>query len=132
MPVLVSLIVVTGTVVGLVLATAGGKPAGTERSPVVPGSGSAPAGIAVPVVPLLGGTTEAGRAVPVAPASPAAGAGPGVPSVKVAPLRGLRQAGLLVVAPFSLSRHVLITVSRQPGVTSADPIEAAKVKINGT
>jgi len=133
MPVLVSLVVVTGTVVGLVLATAGGKPAaGTERSPVVPGSGSAPAGIAAPVVPLLGGTTEAGRAVPVAPASPAAGAGPGVPSVKVAPLRGLRQAGLLVVAPFSLSRHVLITVSRQPGVTSADPIEAAKVKINGT
>ena len=133
MPVLVSLVVVTGTVVGLVLATAGGKPAaGTEWSPVVPGSGSAPAGIAAPGVPLLGGTTEAGRAVPVAPASPAAGAGPGVPSVKVAPLRGLRQAGLLVVAPFSLSRHVLITVSRQPGVTSADPIEAAKVKINGT
>jgi len=60
MPVLVSLIVVTGTVVGLVLATAGGKPAGTERSPVVPGSGSAPAGIAVPVVPLLGGTTDSG------------------------------------------------------------------------
>jgi cell wall-associated NlpC family hydrolase len=37
-----------------------------------------------------------------------------------------------VVAPFSLSRQVLAAVARQPGVTGAEPIEAAKIKINGT
>jgi peptidoglycan DL-endopeptidase CwlO len=132
-PVLVSLLVVTGTVAGVVLATAGGKPAaGTGTYPAVPSYRPAPAGSAAPVVPLLGGTTEVDRAVPVASLSPAASARSGGPDTKVAPLRGLRQADLLVVAPFSLSRHVLATVSRQPGVTSADPIEAAKVKINGT
>ena len=35
------------------------------------------------------------------------------------------------MAPFSLSRQVLATVTRQPGVTGAEPIEAAKIKING-
>ena len=50
---------------------------------------------------------------------------------EVAPLSGLRQADLLVVAPFSLSRHVLAAVSAQSGVTSADPIEAARITING-
>ncbi|HET9973943.1 MAG TPA: NlpC/P60 family protein [Streptosporangiaceae bacterium] len=54
-----------------------------------------------------------------------------VKSGGVAPLRGLKRAGLLVVAPFSLSRQVLNTVARQPGVTGAEPIEAAKIKING-
>jgi cell wall-associated NlpC family hydrolase len=51
--------------------------------------------------------------------------------VTVAPLNGLRQADLLVVAPFSLSGRVLAKVAGQPGVTGAVPIEAAKVKING-
>jgi len=131
-PVLVSLLVVTGTAAGVVLATAGGTPsAGTGTYPAVPSA--RPAAVsAAPVVPLPGGTTEAGWAVPVASPRPAGSAGSGVPDTKVAPLRGLRQADLLVVAPFSLSRQVLATVSRQSGVTSADPIEAAKIKINGT
>ena len=83
------------------------------------------------MVPLLGAGADADRAVPAAPAASTRPASPDPPP-KVAPLRGLRQADLLVVAPFSLSRHVLTAVSRQPGVTSADPIEAAKVLINGT
>ena len=102
-PVLVSLLVVAGTMAGVVLATAGGRPA--------PEAGSSPA-------------------VPVAAVSPAASAGSA--AAEVSPLRGLRQADLLVVAPFSLSRQVLAAVSRQPGVASADPVEAAKLKINGT
>jgi len=65
------------------------------------------------------------------PAVSATSAGSSAPP-RVAPLHGLRQADLLVVAPFSLSGHVLAAVSRLPGVTSADPIEAAKVTINGT
>ena len=52
-------------------------------------------------------------------------------SVPVAPLRGLKQADLLVVAPFSLSSRVRAAVARQPGVTGTEPIEAAKIKING-
>ncbi len=133
MPVLVSLLVVAGTAVGVVLATAGGKPAPEAGPhPVAPGARPAPASSAAPVVPLLGGNVEAGRAVPVAPVSPAASAGAPPPAAKVAPLRGLRQADLLVVAPFSLSRQVLAAVSRQPEVTSADQIEAARIKINGT
>jgi cell wall-associated NlpC family hydrolase len=35
------------------------------------------------------------------------------------------------VAPFSLSHKVLAAVSGQPGVTGAEPIEAAKIQING-
>jgi cell wall-associated NlpC family hydrolase len=127
------LLVVAGTVAGVVLATAGGKPAPEAGpSPAVPGARPVPARSDAPVVPVLGGNAEVGRAVPVASVSPAAGAGSVAPTAEVAPLRGLRQADLLVVAPFSLSGKVLATVSRQPGVTSADPIEAAKVKINGT
>ena len=134
-PVLVGLLVVTGTAAGVVLATAGGQPsARTGTYSAVPGARPAPVSSAGPVVPVLGGSTEAGWAVPVASlrTSASAGSGSGVPDTKVAPLRGLRQADLLVVAPFPLSRQVLATVSRQPGVTSADPIDAAKVKINGT
>ncbi|MGH3164189.1 MAG: C40 family peptidase, partial [Streptosporangiaceae bacterium] len=50
----------------------------------------------------------------------------------VASLRGLKQADLLVVAPFSLSGKVRAAVARQSGVTGTEPIEAAKIKINGT
>jgi peptidoglycan DL-endopeptidase CwlO len=133
MPVLVSLLVVAGTAVGVVLATAGGKPAREAGSPpAAPYSRPAPASSTAPVVPVLGGNVEAGRAVPVATVSPAASQGAAAPAVKVAPLRTLRQADLLVVAPFSLSRQVLAAVSRQPEVTSADQIEAARVEINGT
>jgi cell wall-associated NlpC family hydrolase len=70
--------------------------------------------------------------VPVATVSPAASAGVAAADGEVAPLRELRQADLLVVAPFSLSRQVLAAVSRQPEVTGADQVEAAKVKVNGT
>ena len=35
------------------------------------------------------------------------------------------------MAPFSLSPRVLAAVARLPGVTGAEPIEAAKIKING-
>jgi len=126
-PIGVSLLVATGTAVGVVLATAGGRPAGTAGPYLpVPSTQPAPAGSAQPVVPLLGASADAGRAVPVL-----AAAGRTSPPPQVAPLRGLRQADLLVVAPFSLPRQILGAVSGLAGVTSADPIEAAKVTING-
>jgi peptidoglycan DL-endopeptidase CwlO len=133
----VSLLAVTGTAVGLLLV-AGGRPAGTAAPrPAVPSTRPAPASRTGPVVPLLSASADAGRAVPAVSATPAASTGPASPRVstappRVAPLTGLRQADLLVVAPFSLSGQVLAAVARQPGVTSAVPIEAAKVTINGT
>ena len=136
-PVLISLLAVAGAATGAVLATVGGKPAEVSVQPRgIPASRPAPATITGPVVPMLGGNADgSGKPieVPVASAlAPAAStssrsARPG----PVAPLRGLRQADLLVVAPFSLSRRVLAAVARQPAVTSAEPIEAAKIKING-
>jgi cell wall-associated NlpC family hydrolase len=158
-PVLVSVLVVLGAVVGVALAAAGSKPAKPSgRNAALPSSSPAPArtGSNGPVVPLLGENTE-GRgkpmAVPVASAaastksastksasttsasttsaSTTSASTTSARSARVAPLHGLRQADLLVVAPFSLSAPVLAAVSRLPGVTSAEPLEAAKIKING-
>ena len=130
-PVVICVLLVLGTVVGVVLATAGAKPTAVSgRNAAIPGPRPAPAMSSGPVVPLLGGNIEGGgmpMAVPVASASAAAS----TKSARVAPLRGLRQADLLVVAPFSLSGQVLATVSRLPAVTGAEPLEAAKIKING-
>jgi cell wall-associated NlpC family hydrolase len=135
-PVLVSLLAVAGAATGAVLATVGGKPAaGVSGLPhAIPAARPAPAKITGPVVPMLGGNADGGAkpiTVPVARASAASTTTRPARPVEVAPLRGLRQADLLVVAPFSLSRQVLATVARQPAVTAAEPIEAAKIKING-
>jgi cell wall-associated NlpC family hydrolase len=135
-PVLVSLLAVAGAATGAVLATVGGKPAaGVSGLPhAIPAARPAPAKITGPVVPMLGGNADGGAkpiTVPVARASAASTTTRPAGPVEVAPLRGLRQADLLVVAPFSLSRQVLATVARQPAVTAAEPIEAAKIKING-
>ena len=131
MPVLVSLLMVIGTAVGAVLATTGGKPAAPTSSSLVPSARPASGSSAAPVVPLLSGLTDANGAVPVVTAAPAARTRTAV-TPKVAPLHGLRQADLLVVAPFTLSSRVRAAVSRQPGVTSAEALEAAKVTINGS
>jgi cell wall-associated NlpC family hydrolase len=49
----------------------------------------------------------------------------------VAPLRRTLQADLLIVAPFSLSRRLATAVSRLPGVTATERIEAVRMRING-
>ena len=138
---MVSLLAVAGAATGAVLATVGGKPAAVnstvnELPHEIPGTRPAPATITGPVVPMLGGNAD-GSGKPIA--VPVAGASATAPStstrsarpVRVAPLGGLRQADLLVVAPFSLSRQVLAAVAGQPAVTGTEPIEAAKIKING-
>ena len=135
-PVVVSLLAVAGAATGAVLATVGGKPAGVSGlAHGIPSTRPAPATITGPVVPMLGRSAEGGGkpiTVPVARASATASTRTrSARPVPVAPLRGLRQADLLVVAPFSLSRQVLAAVTGQPAVTAAEPIEAAKIKING-
>ena len=134
---LVSVLVVAGTATGAVLATMGGKSAATgQAAAVAPRTSPAPSKITGPVVPMLGGSADGGGKpipVPVAHASAVASTAARVAKPAwVAPLRGLKQAGLLVVAPFSLSSRVQAAVARQPGVTGTEPIEAAKIKINGT
>jgi peptidoglycan DL-endopeptidase CwlO len=49
----------------------------------------------------------------------------------VAPLRRTLQADLLIVAPFSLSQGLAAAVSRLPGVTAAEQIEAVRMRVNG-
>jgi len=142
-PVLISALVLAGTATGVVLATVGGKPAavGAAAAQPIPRTSPAPSTTIGPVVPMLGGSADASGTpitVPVArvPASastaPDRTASPTAKRAPVAPLRGLRQADLLVVAPFSLSGKVRAAVARQSGVTGTEPIEAAKIKINGT
>jgi peptidoglycan DL-endopeptidase CwlO len=63
-------------------------------------------------------------------AVPAVQTGTAHPSV--APLRRTLQADLLVVAPSSLSHKLLDRVSRVPGVTAAEQIEAVRMRVNGT
>ena len=136
-PVLFSTLVVAGAAVGAVLATVGGgKPAAVSApAQPIPRASPAPATTIGPVVPMLGGSADGSGtplAVPVARALATASTAPRTArQVPVAPLRGLKQADLLVVAPFSLSPRVQAAVARQPGVTGTEPIEAAKIKING-
>ncbi len=131
------MLVVTGTAVGVMLAAAAGTPSGrtgaglpASSSTVVPvglpSKSGNPARADAPVVPLLGEPRSAPLSVAVARQIPVA-----PPPDRVAPLRGLRQADLLIVAPFSLPATFLAQVARQPGVTSTEQLEAARVKLNG-
>jgi cell wall-associated NlpC family hydrolase len=134
-PVLVSVLVVAGTATGVVLASVGGKPAAVSApARAIPRASPAPAKTIGPVVPMLGGSADGSGtpiAIPVARASTASTTSRYAKQAPVAPLRGLKQADLLVVAPFSLSPKVQAAVARQPGVTGTEPIEAAKIKVNG-
>ncbi|HLI42630.1 MAG TPA: NlpC/P60 family protein [Streptosporangiaceae bacterium] len=125
-PALAGLLALSGTAAGAVLATAG-PPRPGPAGRVVPGTRPAVAGGSAAVVPLLGRDGEIRTAVPAA-RGPAAAPSRYAP---VAPLRRLRQADLLVVAPFSLSGQLLAAVSHQPAVTGAEPVEAAKVQVDG-
>jgi cell wall-associated NlpC family hydrolase len=131
-PILATVLAMAGIAVGVVLAATGGQPSGRAwQPPPVPTTRPALGTSASPVVPLLGGSVDLGRAVPVASATPTPSAGTPAPGARVAPLGQLRQPDLLVIAPFSLPAQVRAAVSRLPGVTGTDPVEAAKVQING-
>ena len=134
-PVVISVLVVTGTVVGVVLAAADvpspSAPVSAPANPV-PSRTSAPDRGNTSVVPLLGQPRSVPLSVPVARKIVQTPQGKSTPQPpKVAPLRSLRQADILIVAPFSLPGQLLTRVSRQSDVTSAEPLEAARVKVNG-
>lgn len=76
---------------------------------------------------VTGARTMSRSAVQALPASRPGGPRP----TTVAPLRRTVQADLLIVAPFSLPHSVLAAVSRLPGVTAVEQIEAVRMRING-
>jgi cell wall-associated NlpC family hydrolase len=88
------------------------------------------------VKPVTGNTAVVGYA-PVSSLSldtktvvPAVAAPPQAPVV--APLKQTRVADLMVVAPFPLTPSVLTAVAGVTDVTAAEPVEAVRVKVNGT
>ena len=89
-----------------------------------PGTGARSAAVGAASV-LPGSSQLTSASLPLA----AAQRGAGAPTV--APLHGLLQADLMVVASASLPAGVLAKIRKLPGVTSAQSIEAAKIKVNG-
>jgi cell wall-associated NlpC family hydrolase len=79
-----------------------------------------------------GGTAQVGTFIPAAFSSavPVAGPTPG-PGPTVAPLRRLLAADLLVVAPHALPHTAIAAVRRLAGVTAAESLDAARIKLNG-
>ena len=106
-------------IAGVALAvTSAPRPAAHQSPAVGPPAGS--------VLPALGAALADPRGSPLTSSSARMSSTP-----RVAPLHGLKQADLLIVAPFSLSAAVRDRVGRLAGVTDAEPIEAAKVRVNG-
>ena len=109
----------------LITAAAGSAPAalaapGASRGPALAHVGAGSAG----VVP--GGSGSAAAQV-VAVSDLARPAGGSV----IAPLRGLLQADLLVVAPTTLPGGVAAAVRRMAGVVAAQQVDAARIQVNG-
>ena len=134
----IAVLVTLGTLVGVLTAVRGGAP-GSQAHP--PGAGeaqvSARSEFNLPKVRPSTGDS---------PVSPGLALGPGgallsdsaVPTARlgatrphVEPLRRTVQADLLIVAPFSLSPKLTAAVSRLPGVTLTEQVEAVRMRING-
>ena len=132
------MLVTLGTLVGVLTAVRGGTPGSQAHSPgagqaqvsarsqfnlpkVRPSTGNSPVspGLALGT----GGALLSSSAVPTAWL--------GATRPRVAPLRQTVQADLLIVAPFSLSSKLAATVSRLPGVTLTEQVEAVRMRING-
>ncbi len=114
----------------LTTAAAGNAPAAlaapgapqVRRVPALvrPVTGSDPAG---PVLP--GGSRSASQTIAVADLSRSSGAS------AIAPLHGLLQADLLVVAPSALRSGIAAAVRRMRGVVAAQQVDAARIQVNG-
>jgi cell wall-associated NlpC family hydrolase len=87
--------------------------------PVTPVTGKA----ATSYLPDMAFTLDAKSAIPAVSSG-------GAPAV--APLKQTLTADLIVVAPFSLSPAVLSAVASRPDVAAAEPVEAVRLRINGT
>ena len=135
----IGMLVALGTLAGVLAAVRSGAPGG-ESHPVGAGHAQVPARSAFNLPKVRPYTGDS----PVSPGL-ALGAG-GVPMSnsavqtirlgathppQVAPLRRTVQASLLIVAPTSLSPKLAAAVSRLPGVTVTEQIEAVRMRISG-
>jgi peptidoglycan DL-endopeptidase CwlO len=110
-------------------------PRGHRGSAAAPGAGGAPLG-AARSQPRASGSQEAGTFIPAA----LGGRGATVPVAQlaansvpvVAPLSRLLAADLLVVAPTTLPQTSLRAVRRLRGVVATDPVDAARIKLDGS
>jgi cell wall-associated NlpC family hydrolase len=80
---------------------------------------------------LLATGSPAARPVHASSHTAAVGRVPAGPRNPVAPLGQLHQASLLVVAPHTLPARLVAQVNRQRGVAGSEPVEAARMAING-
>ena len=117
--------------IGLLGAGAGlGVPAlwrstGSRPAAVAPAASGRPgADVSRSLVPILGTPRLTSFTLPVARLT-------GSHTATVAPLHGLLQAAMIVVAPSSLPAGTLAAIRRLPGVTGAQSVEAAKIQVNG-
>ena len=117
--------------IGLLAAAAGlGVPAlwrstGSRPAAVAPAASGRPgADASRSPVPILGTPRLTSFTLPVARLT-------GGRTATVAPLHGLLQAAMIVVAPSSLPSGTLAAIRRLPGVTGGQSVEAAKIQVNG-
>ena len=143
----IAVLAALGTLAGVLVTVLSGAPRDGVASVGTTGAGQAAPGSATTAASFLAGLPKvqpdtgnspvisglamgtSARLLPgsAVPAARLAAARP--PSV--APLRRTVQADLLIVAPFSLSRKLAAAVSRLPGVTATERIEAVRMRING-
>jgi peptidoglycan DL-endopeptidase CwlO len=135
MPAAVAALAALGALVGVLAAVASAPPPDALSAGAAPSSSALnlpavrPTTGDAPVLPGMTMGTNA-RLMAGVQALPAGGlAGPRPPAV--APLHRTLQADLLIVAPFTLPRSVRTAISRLPGVTATEQVEAFRMRING-
>jgi peptidoglycan DL-endopeptidase CwlO len=141
LPATIAVLAAFGAILGTGIAVLGGGPRGAFSSAAGGGSARHTAGASAGLFPLPEVRPTAGDTQVVPGFAPDARllTGSAVPAalmgatrLSVAPLRRTLQADLLIVAPRSLSHKLLVGVSRLPGVTAAEQIEAVRMRVNGT
>ncbi|HUN36708.1 MAG TPA: NlpC/P60 family protein [Trebonia sp.] len=143
LPAVVAATAVLGVVTGVTVTVVGGSSrapdeaalgSGRAGGPVTPGPTATSVATLPPVTPVTGKaaasylpdmafTVDSRTAVPAVQAA-------GAPVV--APLKRTLTADLIVVSPSSLPKSVLTAVSGLSDVTAAEPVEAVRMRINGT
>jgi peptidoglycan DL-endopeptidase CwlO len=143
LPTGVAVLAAFGTLAGVLVAVLSGAPQGqpdsvrlghAARQPAAPAAlslfGLPPVRPSTGNSPVAPGLTLGVNARLITSSVPAARQLPKRPYV--APLRQTFQADMLIVAPRTLPHKLLASVSRLPGVTAAEQIEAVRMRINGS
>lgn len=141
LPTAVAVLAALGTLAAVLVAAFSGAPQGQQEPGRSGDAGRQPAASAAmslfglpPVRPSTGDSPVApgltlGAGAQLMPGGPVPAAR-ALPRPYVAPLRDTFQADMLIVSPRPLPRTLLAAVSRLPGVTATEQIEAVRMRIN--